>query len=54
VSEPTRDGPAPNEPASTSDEDPPILGAWPRLYAALLVYIAVLIALFTWFTRAFQ
>jgi hypothetical protein len=35
------------------DIDPPPWGTWPRLYAAVLFLLAVLIALFTWFTRAF-
>lgn len=36
------------------DEPPPLLGSWPRLYAAVLVYLAVLIALFYWFGRAWS
>jgi hypothetical protein len=35
------------------DEPPPILGSWPRLYVAVLVYLALLISLFYGFTRAF-
>jgi hypothetical protein len=35
------------------DEPPPILGSWPRLYAAVLVFLALLILLFYAFTRAF-
>ncbi|HVX66359.1 MAG TPA: hypothetical protein VHA11_07150 [Bryobacteraceae bacterium] len=35
------------------DDPPPILGTWPRLYAAILVYLALLISLFYGFTRAF-
>jgi len=34
------------------DEPPPILGTWPRLYAAVLVYLLVLIVLFYWFGQA--
>jgi hypothetical protein len=34
------------------DEPPPILGTWPRLYTAVLVYLVVLIALFYWFGQA--
>jgi hypothetical protein len=30
-----------------------LLGTWPRLYAAVAVYLAALIALFYWFTRSF-
>ena len=35
------------------DEAPPILGTWPRVYTAVLVYIAALILLFWLFARAF-
>jgi hypothetical protein len=35
------------------DEAPPVLGAWPRVYTTILAYIACLIGLFYWFTRAF-
>lgn len=36
------------------DEPAPFLGSWPLLYAAVFLNLAVLIALFTWFTRAFE
>lgn len=36
------------------DEPPPFLGAWHRVYAAVLAYLALLIALFYGFTRAFS
>jgi hypothetical protein len=36
------------------DEPPPFLKTWKRLYAAVLVYLALLIALFYWFTRHFS
>lgn len=36
------------------DEPPPILGTWPRAYAAVAVFLAALIALFTWFTKTFE
>ena len=35
------------------DERPPFLGTWPRVYAAVLAYVAVLIFLFWLFARAF-
>ncbi|MGH9671759.1 MAG: hypothetical protein ACRD44_01135 [Bryobacteraceae bacterium] len=35
-------------------EPPPILGSWRRLYAAVLVYLTVLILLFYVFGRAFS
>jgi hypothetical protein len=34
------------------EEPPPILGTWPRLYTAVLLYLVVLICLFAWFGRA--
>ena len=34
--------------------DPPPRGTWPMLYAAVLLFLAFLIALFYWFTRAFS
>jgi hypothetical protein len=37
-----------------SEEPPPILGTWRRLYAAVIIYLAVLIVLFYVFTRAFN
>ena len=37
-----------------NDEDPPpFLGTWPRVYAAVVIYLIILIALFHAFTRAF-
>jgi hypothetical protein len=36
-----------------ADEPPPFLGSWPRVYAAVLVYLALLISIFYAFTRAF-
>ena len=38
----------------TPDEPPPFLGTWPRVYAAIIVYLVVLIALFALFTRTFN
>ncbi len=35
------------------EEPPPILGTWRRLYAAVIVYLAALIALFFVFGRSF-
>ena len=34
------------------DEPPPFLGSWPRVYAAVLAWLVVVICLFYWFTRA--
>lgn len=40
---------------SNSDDDrPPFLGTWKRVYTAVLLYLAVLIALFYWFTQAWN
>jgi hypothetical protein len=35
------------------DDPPPFLGTWPRVYAVVLVYLAVLISIFYVFTRFF-
>jgi len=37
-----------------TDEKPPFGGSWTRLYALVLLNLAALIALFTWFTKAFE
>ena len=37
-----------------ADDRPPILGSWGRLYVAVAAYLAGLILLFDWFTRAFN
>jgi hypothetical protein len=34
------------------DEPPPFLGTWPRVYAAVIVWLIVIIAVFYVFTRA--
>lgn len=34
----------------THDEPPPFLRTWKRVYAAVILYLAVLIALLAWFT----
>ena len=36
------------------DEPPPFLGSWRRVYAAILVYLGLIIAASYVFTRAFQ
>lgn len=36
------------------DEPPPFLGTWPRVYAAVLIYLALIITAFYIFTRAFS
>lgn len=37
-----------------SGDKPPFGGSWPRIYAGVLVYLAAVIALFTWFTRSWN
>ena len=36
------------------DEPPPFLGTWRRVYTAVIIYLAILIALCYAFTRAFS
>lgn len=38
---------------AVSEEPPPFLRKWPRVYAAVLLYLAALILLFYFFTKAF-
>ena len=35
------------------DEAPPVLGTWPRVYAAVSFYLAAVIVVFYLFTRHF-
>jgi hypothetical protein len=39
---------------ANGEEPPPFLGSWERVYAAVLIYLAALIALFYLFMRAFS
>jgi hypothetical protein len=36
------------------DEPPPFLGTWKRVYTAVLCYLAIIIAVFYLFTRAYR
>ena len=36
------------------DEPPPFLGTWGRVYTAIVLYLAALIAVFYLFTRAYS
>ena len=36
------------------EEPPPFLGTWRRVYTAILIYLAVIIAGFYLFTRAYR
>jgi hypothetical protein len=38
----------------TPDEPPPFLGTWPRVYAAVLLYLVAIIGAFYAFTRAYN
>ena len=35
------------------DDPPPFLGTWNNVYLAIVLYLALLIAAFGWFTLAF-
>ncbi|MGQ9918770.1 MAG: hypothetical protein ACUVS7_15280 [Bryobacteraceae bacterium] len=39
---------------SPLDERPPFWGSWRRIYAALVLYLVLLIALLTGFTRSWN
>ncbi len=36
------------------DDPPPFLGTWPRVYAVIIGYLALLITVFYLFTRAYK
>jgi hypothetical protein len=42
------------DPRDVPDDPPPFLGTWNRIYVAVLVYLAVIVAVLYWFTRAWQ
>ena len=42
------------EPRDVADEPPPFLGTWKRVYAGVLIYLAVIIAVFYVFTEAYR
>jgi len=42
------------EPRDVPDEPPPFLRTWPRVYAAIVVYLALLILVFYLFTRHYR
>jgi len=50
VSRSREDVPEPDAP----DEPAPFVGSWPLLYGLVFLNLVALIALFTWFTRAFE
>ncbi len=41
-------------PVPGPDDAPPLLGSWPRLYALVLGFLALLVALFHAFTQRFK
>ena len=41
------------EPKQVTDEPPPVLGTWPRVYGFVLVYLAAVIFVFYLFTAHF-
>jgi hypothetical protein len=42
------------EPRDVPDEPPPFLGTWGRVYAAVLIYLGMVITAFWLFARSFQ
>jgi len=44
--------PDPVTPSRVEDEPPPFFGSWNRIYAAILVYVLVLVLLLYWMTVA--
>jgi len=44
----------PSDRREMPDEPPPFWGTWPRVYTAVVVYLALLITLCYAFTRAFS
>ena len=42
------------QPAAERDDPPPFLGTWRRIYTVILIYLALLIAGFYLFTRAYR
>ena len=45
--------PVPPDFGQSEDEPPPFLGSWRRVYTAVLIYLACVIAAFYTFTRIF-
>jgi hypothetical protein len=42
------------EPRQATDDPPPFLGTWKRVYAAVLIYLCAVVFLFYLFTRAYR
>jgi len=40
-------------PTPSEDERPPLLGSWPRVYAVIIVWLAICIAGLVWLTISF-
>lgn len=46
-----------NEPENKENDEvgkPPVFSTWNRLYALVLLNLVILVALFYWFTKAFE
>jgi hypothetical protein len=43
-----------SEVSHQTEEPPPILGTWPRIYAVVIGWIVILISLFYWFTKTWN
>jgi hypothetical protein len=55
MSDPVSSGPEPRAPSpDLSEEPPPFGGSWRALYAVVAATLALLIALFAMFTKAFE
>ncbi|MCU1330953.1 MAG: hypothetical protein JWN34_6323 [Bryobacterales bacterium] len=51
---PVHDGTnGPADPLAPEDEPPPLLGSWRNLYITVLVWLALLIVVFYFFTQYF-
>lgn len=44
----------PAVPSGSTDDQPPILGTWNRLYALVIILHALIITLFYWFTQVYS
>ena len=47
-------GDHPDRPTAGPPDRPPIAKTWPRLYALVLIWLAVQVAIYYAFTRAFE
>ena len=54
MNEPRERAPVPARPSASGDDAPPPLGSWPRLYAAVILNLVVLVLLFALIQRSFR